>query len=69
MQISELMIINSDWGYYIGNICTDDDGNSNPYSRSSEYFLTYIEAEEYLYECGDNLSDSRDIFGSDNRNN
>ena len=55
------MIINSDWGYYVGNIFTDN-GNSGPYSRSSEYFPTYIEAEEYLQECGDNLADTGEQY-------
>lgn len=46
---SELKILKSAAGYYIGTIFTDpDNGFQEPGSRDSDYFRTKEEAEAYL---------------------
>lgn len=50
MKISELRVLESAAGYYIGRTCVDEDGFSFPYSRNSaEYYATEEEAEQALY--------------------
>lgn len=45
---SDLQILSSAAGYYIGTIYTDEDGFKEPGSRDSDYFTTRQEAEKAL---------------------
>ena len=46
---SDLQVLQSAAGYYVGTIYTDpDDGFAEPGSRDSEYFPSRKEAEQYL---------------------
>ena len=59
---SEMKVLQSAAGYYIGTIYTDpDDGFEEPGSRDSDYFDTREEAEKYLEELekGEHLSELR----------
>lgn len=47
MLISELKVMHSRAGYYVGR-SAEIDGIDMPYSRESEYFSTADEATEYL---------------------
>lgn len=46
---SELQVLSSAAGYYVGTTYTDpEDGFTEPGSRDSDYFRTHEEAERYL---------------------
>jgi hypothetical protein len=45
---SDLQILHSPSGYYIGTIYNDPDGFQEPGSRDSDYFKTQGEAEKFL---------------------
>jgi hypothetical protein len=46
---SDLQVLSSAAGYYVGTIYTDpEDGFREPGSRDSDYFRTYEQAEKYL---------------------
>lgn len=45
---SELQVMHSDAGYYIGTVYTDHDGFKEPGSRDSDYFGIKEEAEKEL---------------------
>ncbi len=47
-QYSELQVLHSAAGYYIGTIATDPDGFQEPGSRDSDYFTTEARAQRYL---------------------
>lgn len=47
-KISELMVLKSNAGYYIGTIIIYPDNSYEPYSRESEYFKTKEEALKAL---------------------
>ena len=40
MKISELQVLRSSAGFYIGRTCIEDDGFVEPYSRESGYYHT-----------------------------
>ena len=48
MKISDLKVMKSAAGYYIGRSCSDEDGFEVPYSRESEYFRKEVEAQAEL---------------------
>jgi len=48
--ISQLKVLKSNAGYYIGRMCQDEDGCMQPYSRESGYYRTREEAEHDLCE-------------------
>lgn len=47
-EISDLKVMMSNAGYYIGRTCTEDGIEGIPYSRESEYYKTREKAEVYL---------------------
>ena len=47
-KYSDLQILNSMGGYYVGTLYEEDEGFLVPGSRDSNYFKTRIEAEEFL---------------------
>ena len=47
---SELKVLHSGAGYYIGTIYNNPDGYKEPGSRDSNYFKSNREAEEFLKE-------------------
>lgn len=49
-QYSELKVLQSAAGYYVGTIYTGIDGFVEPGSRDSDYFATEREAEKFLKE-------------------
>ena len=64
MTISELKVLKSAAGYYVGRSCTEDDepGFPMPYSRESGYFPTREAAEGHLKtEGGDRQCDENDF--------
>lgn len=64
MVISELKVMKSGAGYYIGRSCTEDDdpGFPMPYSRESGYFASAEEAQTHLDNYGgDRQCDENDF--------
>lgn len=52
---SELQILQSNAGWYIGTVYNNPDGFQEPGSRDSQYFLTKEDAEEFMkYALPDN---------------
>ncbi|MDD2731405.1 MAG: hypothetical protein PHW33_04770 [Candidatus Portnoybacteria bacterium] len=47
-KYSELMVLQSAAGYYVGTMYTNEDGYEEPGSRDSDYFRTRNEAEIFL---------------------
>lgn len=47
-QISELKVMKSAAGYYIGREMTDSDGMGMPYDRHSDYFESQVDASRAL---------------------
>jgi len=47
-RYSELQVLQSGAGYYVGTMYHNPEGYEEPGSRDSDYFGTYEEAEEYL---------------------
>lgn len=45
---SEMQVLRSAAGYYVGTIYTDEDGFEEPGSRDSSYFKSEEEAQAYL---------------------
>ncbi|SDR37162.1 hypothetical protein SAMN05443245_5191 [Paraburkholderia fungorum] len=45
---TELRVLRSAAGYYVGTLHTDEDGFTGPGSRDSDYFRTSQEAERFL---------------------
>lgn len=48
VRYSELQVLKSPAGYYVGTTYTGDDGLAEPGSRDSDYFPTREEAERFL---------------------
>ena len=56
---SELTILQSHGGFYVGTIYRDPNGHAEPGSRDSAYFRTRIEAEKFLAEIEESGDTSR----------
>lgn len=60
LLISPLKVLRSAAGYYIGRLCIETDeenncfmfGHEEPYSRESDYFRTFSDAENALTKDG-----------------
>jgi hypothetical protein len=50
VSYSDLQVMQSNAGYYVGTICTGEDGFQEPGSRDTGYFRTRKEAEAALKE-------------------
>ena len=52
---SEMQVLKSPAGYYVGTIYTDVDGFQEPGSRDSEYFGSHEEAQSHLHDFENGL--------------
>ena len=61
---SELEVLHSSGGYYIGTIYHNPDGYDEPGSRDSQYFSTSEKAEEFLKALQEDSTEAKNQLRS-----